>query len=143
MNVTEIAIGQYPACSLKTAIARAAEKRELLDAGTCPMAAKQRPPMQGITFGQTITRFLEAKKAEWRDADATATVIERQLARHAAKLLKIPVENITADDLISTMEPVFKKSNTTGRRTLKLCQRVPADGHRLLGFQRYLYDARS
>ncbi len=126
-KVTETKVGTFPAMGLADATAKAAELRALVSKGTDPnLQRREEIPAKAIneaTFAQVAERYITAMAPTWRTATYPQG-LRYLLHSHAKGLAALPVATISAADMVSVLDPVFKQSNKLGRRTLKAIEAV-------------------
>ena len=107
-------LGQYPAVSLSEARQKAAEARSLKSQGIDPLEQKAR--------GEADTRFLavaeeliESKRDGWRKV--TTEEWERALRLYTTDLNPMRCEDITTQDILNCLKPIWKSQPTTAKKT--------------------------
>jgi integrase len=111
-QTTEIGLGPYSSLSLKEARNKAAIARVEVAAGRDPRDAFKPPDEK--TFGQTANAVIKTKtkgrgpktKRQW----------ERDLLERCKPLHKRPISNVTRDEVLKILEPVWEETPESGRR---------------------------
>jgi integrase len=118
---TEIGLGSARDVSLARARELAGHSRANLAEGINPKSARQ--PITGATFGECADRLIEAMKPSWRN-DKHAAQWEMTLREYAAPLRHLPVDDITTDDVLSVLKPLWNTKAETGSRLRGRIERV-------------------
>lgn len=125
----EIGLGPYPDVSLATARQRAAEKRDAIWRGDDPTPA----PKVSLTFAKAVDKFLASKLDEFRN-EKHRKQWRATLDNDAAHLSKMPVAQITVQDVLRTLEPIWTAKTETASRLRGRIESVLAwatvSGHR-------------
>ncbi|MXW03563.1 MAG: DUF4102 domain-containing protein [Gemmatimonadetes bacterium] len=123
----DIGLGAYPAVTLAAAREKAFENRAMIAGGKDPRSIKRRKRIP--TFQEAARKTHEGLKASWT-SEPHAKRWMQALDLHAMpKLGDLPVDQITQEDVLKVLVPIWKKvPDTAGRvrqRTraiLKFCQ---------------------
>ena len=117
-KIREMGLGGYPDVSL----AEAREERDRwaaqVKAGKDPIALReiQKAALVGIpTFGEMADEFIKAKSGEWRNEKHHAQWI-MTLNKYAGPIRNMPVDQITTDDILSVLKPVWLEIPETSSR---------------------------
>jgi integrase len=96
------------------------EARKLVRRGIDPIEARDaarsaaaRPVRSIPTFGEAADLFMKTKGANW--SEATLTLWKRGLEKYAAPIRSIPVDELTTEDVLGVLEPLWKSTNKTAR----------------------------
>lgn len=116
-----VEIGLGSASSVPLAVARrlAAEMREAVSTGSDPRAVVVRasipePPIV-TTFGKFAASYITSVEAGWRNA------VHRQqwrqsLRDHAGGLANLPIDDISTDDVLAVVQPIWLTKSETAKR---------------------------
>lgn len=112
----ELGIGSLTAVSLADARAKAAEARNLLHEGQDPkqLWSKVRV-VQDRTFGFIATEHIEAHEPSWRNAKHRQQW-RNTLKTYAAAIWDTPVDQITVDDVLAMLKPIWATKPETASR---------------------------
>jgi integrase len=109
---------------LANAREKAAQARRVLAAGLNPKESAQKErPAAGATFGECADRFLDAKKAEWRNPKHRAQWA-MTLEQYARPLRPLPVMSITVDHVLEVLKPIWQSKPETASRLRGRIERV-------------------
>lgn len=117
-RTSEVSLGLYPAVTLTEARRKAEEQRILHKSGVNPVEVKRRvaaTSQKGRTFAQVTEEFLEAKSGEWSNAKHRQQW-KNTLSQHAEKLSDLNVEEITTEDVLSVLMPIWNEIPETASR---------------------------
>jgi integrase len=118
---TEIGFGSARDVTLARARELAGRARAKLAEGINPKDA--RGTSKGATFGECADRVIEAMRPSWRNRKHAAQW-EMTLREYAAPLRRLPVDNITTDDVLSVLKPLWNDKPETGSRLRGRIERV-------------------
>lgn len=118
-----IGLGPYPEVGLAEARERARAVKAKVAAGVDPveerkaaraaLAAAQR---RGLTFGQALERWIEAKGAQVGN-DKAVKYLRSTFATYAAEHLgQIPVADVTPQDVLRVLEPIWQTKHESARK---------------------------
>ena len=111
----EIGLGGFPLVSLDEARAEALANRKLARTGGDPIAEKRRARGR-LTFEAAAERVWNQMRPAWRNRKYGRDWM-LGLARHVLpRLGPIPVAEVTAADVIETLEPIWHVHQATARR---------------------------
>jgi integrase len=118
---TEIGFGSARDVTLAAA-------RELATAARIKLAARVNPkevrkPTKGATFGECADRLIEAMRPSWRSAKHAAQWT-MTLRVYAAPLRRLPADQITTDDVLAVLKPIWSKKPETASRVRGRIERV-------------------
>jgi len=108
----EIGLGAYPSVSLKLAREKATIAREAVSIGQNPKLALN--PPQSQTF-EDVAKACMVSRDVAKLSPKTIRKWERTAFELCRGLKNRPIESITRDDIISIIEPVWKRTPETGR----------------------------
>ena len=120
-KTTEIGLGSARDVTLARARELASQARAKLTEGINPKGARR--PSEGVTFGECADRVIEAMRPSWRNRKHAAQW-EMTLREYAAPLRRLPVNNITTDDVLSVLKPLWNDKPETGSRLRGRIERV-------------------
>lgn len=116
---TELGLGSYGSgtgdVTLAAARDRADEIRAILGAGGDPRAAVKPAPAEAPTFGQVADEFIAAMESSWRNAKHRQQW-KNTLATHGSGLRKIRVADVSTDDVLKVLRPIWTKRPETASR---------------------------
>lgn len=118
---TELGFGSARDVTLAQARRLAAEARAALSTGVNPKHVRK--PKEGRTFGEVADRVVEAMRPEWRN-EKHAAQWEMTLRDYAAPLRHLPVDQITTDDVLSVLKPLWSEKPETASRLRGRIERV-------------------
>jgi integrase len=118
---TEIGFGSARDVTLARARELAAQARAKRAEGINPKDVRR--PTQGSTFGECADRVIEAMRPSWRSKKHAAQW-EMTLRDYAATLRRLPVDKITADDVLSVLKPLWNDKSETASRLRGRIERV-------------------
>jgi len=124
----EMGLGPYPEVSLKEARAKAREARQQIRDGSDPIVVRRLKERGEIpTFSEAVDRYHESHKVKWSEGHAKTW--KRQLELYATpKLGNIPVDQLTIDDVLSVLEPIWHVKNETASRVRQRIEAILAWG---------------
>ena len=113
-KVKEIGLGRYPDASYEAAMVRAQSPD--------PPAARSKPAMP--TFGDGFRAVLEKQPQDWDAQNDWAQIYDwqRAMERHAARLMDMPIDAITPQDVAAVLDGAI--SSRTGKRSDVLAARL-------------------
>ena len=116
---SEIGLGSASSVSLATARRLAAQMREAIAVGLEPRTVVSRAapvvPVPIVTFGKFADSYIASVEAGWRNA------VHRQqwrqsLRDHASRLTDLPINNISTDNVLAVLQPIWLTKSETARR---------------------------
>jgi integrase len=110
---TEIGLGSARDVTLARARELATQARGNLAESINPKDARK--PSEGATFGECADRVIEAMRPSWRSSKH-AGQWETTLRGYAAPLCRLPVDNITTDDVLAVLKPLWSSTPATAAR---------------------------
>ncbi len=118
----EMGMGSYPAVSLSKARAKANDCREAVAEGRDPIAekAKEAEP----TFGECAEKFIESIKAEWRNDKHEYQWRQTLGDSYCQSLRSKRVSQITTEDVLKVLTPVWTAKSETASRLRGRIERV-------------------
>jgi integrase len=125
----KLGLGTYPETSLSKARALRDQARELIAAGIDPGIEKQRAKIRAKadasnTFGEVAREFIDKRRREGMSS-STADKSEYYVSRLGPTLVRLPIADIGAPDLLAALRKVEAKGNhETARRVLQLSGRI-------------------
>lgn len=135
-----IGLGAYPEITLGTAREKAREAKELIRQGIDPIeqrkAAREalRAAADRMTFAKAVELYLAAKLSEFRN-EKHRKQWRSTLDRYAAPVIGgKPVADLTVQDIVATLEPIWATKNETASRLRGRIENVlswaTVNGHR-------------
>jgi integrase len=118
---TEIGFGSARDVSLARARELASQARAQLAEGVNPKDARR--PQEDATFGECADRVIEAMKPSWRNAKHIKQW-EMMLRDYAAPIRRLPVDEVTTDDVLSVLKPIWNEKPETASRLRGRIERV-------------------
>lgn len=131
-KLTEMGLGGVLGVDLKEARKLAGEAREAVARGINPLAARQ---ASGAipTFGEAADAYCKAMAHQWSNAKHRAQW-SNTLTIDAAKLRPFHVDQITTQDVLGVLQPIWRVKPETANRVRNRIERVldasKAKGHR-------------
>lgn len=129
---TELGLGSARNLSLANARAEAAALRAILASGGDPKAERARDD-QIPTFGESADTYVEAMRPSWRNEKHTAQWV-MTLTRYAEPMRGKPVDEITTQDVLDVLQPLWQRTPETAERLRGRIENVldaaKARGHR-------------
>lgn len=113
---TQMGLGGLLAVSLAQAREAAAEARKLVKQGVNPIEARKAEAMAAKTFGDMADAVLETKKDGWKN-EKHREQWETSLNVHAAPIRPKPLADITTDDILDILKPIWTRIPETASRT--------------------------
>jgi integrase len=119
----EMGLGGYPAITLKAARSKAAECRTVVAEGRNPIAERQKE--KATTFGDAAEAFIASMEKSWRNEKhrdqwrQTLGVEVKGVKRktsYCASLRDKPVAEITTEDVLEIIEPIWTAKSETASR---------------------------
>lgn len=117
----DMGLGDYPGVSLKEARERAAAARAHLKAGRDPLDARREAAAEGEqartrTFRAAAEALLADKERGWRNAKHRAQWRTTLETYAFSRLGDRPVADITTEDVLAVLRPVWERAPETGSR---------------------------
>ncbi|EEE43887.2 Integrase [Roseibium alexandrii DFL-11] len=119
----DIGLGGYPDVSLAQARERARETKELIRQGVDPIEHRKSlqsqlvaSQMRGLSFSDAVDRYLSVKSAELRNEkhkEQWASTLQTYALPHLGKML---VDNITTQDILLVLQPIWTDKTETASR---------------------------
>lgn len=119
----EMGLGPLNAVPLLTARERAAEARASVAAGIDPITAKERPTAPAKTFGDVAEAYMADRQATWRN-EQHRWQWRQTLEKQAADVWAKPVANVTTEDVLAVLRPIWHVKSETARRLRGRIERV-------------------
>jgi integrase len=118
---TETGFGSARDVTLLRARELAGQARAKLAENINPKNARK--PPNGATFGECADRVIEAMRPSWRNSKHAAQW-EMTLREYAAPLRRLPTDQITTDDVLSVLKPLWNEKPETASRLRGRIERV-------------------
>lgn len=112
----ELGIGSLATVTLAEARDKASEARKLLQEGTDPKQAwSGQRPAKSRTFGEIALEYIEAHEPAWKNAKHRQQW-RNPLTTYASAFWDVPVEQITVDDVLTILKPIWVTKPETASR---------------------------
>jgi len=129
---TELGLGSARDLSLANARAEAAALRAILASGGDPRAERTKDDHMP-TFGESADTYVEAMRPSWRNEKHAAQWV-MTLTRYAEPMRGKPVDEITTQDVLDVLQPLWQRTPETAERLRGRIENVldaaKARGHR-------------
>lgn len=125
----KLSIGAYPEIGLSDARKRRDEAREMMAAGQDPSREKQKAKHRAKvsaanTFGEIAQELIDKRRREGM-SESTACKSEYYIGRMGTVIVRMPIAEIAAPDLLAVLRRIEAKGNyETALRVLQLSGRV-------------------
>jgi integrase len=130
-KATELGFGSAQDVTLARARELARQARGYLAEGVNPKNARK--PAQNATFGECADRLIETMRPAWRNGKHAAQW-EMTLQNYAAPLRSLPVNEISTDDVLAVLKPIWNEKAETASRLRGRIERV-LDAAKAQGFR--------
>ena len=110
---TELGIGSARVVTLKDAREQALEWRRLLAKDINPKDARGKK--DGATFEECSKELIEKLRPTWR-SPKSGQAWDLTLGKYAVKIQRHPVADITTDDVLRVLSPIWKSNPETANR---------------------------
>jgi len=117
----EIGLGSSRDVSLGKARERAAEARRLVAEGLDPLSARSKP--RGISFGEAADALLESMAPSWRSKKHQEQW-RTTLTVYCAAIRSLPVGQITTEDVLRVIRPLWLSKSETASRLRGRIERI-------------------
>jgi integrase len=118
---TELGFGSARDVTLSRARELATEARAQLAEGVKPKGIRR--ATDGTTFGDCADRLIEAMKPSWRN-EKHAAQWKMTLGNYAVTMRRLPVVDITVDDVLEVLKPIWQAKPETASRLRGRIERV-------------------
>lgn len=118
---TEIGFGSARDVTLARARELAGQARGMLAEGINPKDVRR--STGDATFGECADRLIETMRASWRNGKHAAQW-EMTMREYAAPLRRLPADQITTDDVLSVLKPLWNQKPETASRVRGRIERV-------------------
>lgn len=116
---TELGLGTYGGgtgeVTLAAARTKADEIRAIIGAGGDPRADRKMAKAGAVTFGECADQFVAAMESSWRNPKHRQQW-RNTLATHGATLRKISVADVSTDDVLKVLQPIWSIRPETASR---------------------------
>ncbi|KPH09119.1 site-specific integrase [Rhizobium acidisoli] len=129
----EMGLGGIDTVSLAAARELAADARLKLQAGIDPIDARNASSIEVPTFGDFADEFIEVMRPQFRN-EKHVEQWKMTLREYAKPLRPKPVDQITVDDVLRTLQPIWLTKSETASRTRGRVERV-LDAAKAKGFR--------
>jgi integrase len=117
----EAGLGSARDVTLAEARLKAAEFRAVIARGDDPLASK--PKAKAPLFAEIADQFIRDQAPNWRD-QRRATNWTNSLRDHARAMLAIPVDQITRDDVLAALRPIWHVKPETASKVRGRIERI-------------------
>jgi integrase len=117
----EIGLGSLRDVTLAKARDRAAEARRLLAEGSDPLAARAKT--RTVTFGEAADALVESMSPSWRNEKHRAQW-RMTLTAYCGPIRTVPVADITTEDVLRVLRPIWLTTSETASRLRGRIERV-------------------
>ena len=111
----ELGLGAFGSVTLAQARVRADEIRNIIARGGDPMAERRAKAKLGRSFGAMADELFAVKSATFRSAQH-GRLWQSSIATYAKPLLRIPVGEVSTDDVIKVLRPIWTEKAATASR---------------------------
>jgi integrase len=118
----EMGLGPYPTIGLALARRKADEARLARLDGRDPIAEKRKA--RSVSFADTVKAFLASKSAAWSNEKHSAQWAMTLGEAYCSKLLPMPVRDISTDDVLRVLKPIWQTKAETASRLRGRIERV-------------------
>lgn len=115
-------LGPYPEIKLAIARQRAAQWREKVELGIDPI--EERRQEAAPTFGRCAELFLDTMEGQWRNDKHRAQWRMTLGPAYCATIFDKPIDDISTDDVLSILNPVWSTKHETASRLRGRIERV-------------------
>lgn len=120
----EMGLGSYPLISLKRARELAHEVRQILAEGGDPIAARKEDAAKVVTFGDVADSFIESMESGWDNPKHRAQWRMTLGDTYCKALRARPITEVSTDDVLSVLRPIWTKKAETASRLRGRIERV-------------------
>jgi integrase len=117
----EAGLGSARDVTLAEARLKAAEFRAVIARGDDPLASK--PKAKAPLFAEIADQFIRDQSPNWRD-QRRATNWTNSLRDHARAMLAIPVDQVTRDDVLAALRPIWHVKPETASKVRGRIERI-------------------
>ncbi len=117
----EMGLGSFPAVSLADARDRAQQCRTEVANGFNPIEERRRLVVKN--FGQVADEYIETIRAEWSN-DKHEYQWRQTLNIYCASIRIVPVSEISTEDVLRVLKPIWENKHETASRTRARIERV-------------------
>lgn len=111
----EMGLGSATGKNLGLARRNAQEAREKIRAGIDPITHRNAAQLKGVTFGEVADDFIASKSQAWRNSKHTDQW-GNTLTAYASRLKTMAVSDITTDDVLLVLRPIWQSIPETASR---------------------------
>lgn len=132
----DMGLGRFPDVTLRQARVLRDEARQLVAQGVDPIESRRLQHLkQQVTFEFAMERFIESKQSEWKNNKHRQQWRNTLQTYAIPKLGKMPVKDISVQDVLSVVEPIWSGKTETAKRVRGRIEKVLgwsiALGHRV------------
>ena len=117
----EMGLGGFPAIGLADARDRAQQVRTDVANGLNPIEERRKLVVKN--FGQVADEYIASIRAEWSN-DKHEYQWRQTLGDYCAPIRLIPISEVTTEDVLRVLKPVWEQKNDTAMRTRARIERV-------------------
>ncbi len=117
----EAGLGSARDVTLAEARLKAAEFRAIIARGDDPLTSK--PKAKAPLFAEIADQFIRDQAPNWRD-QRRATNWTNSLRDHAGAMLAIPVDQVTRDDVLAALRPIWHTKPETASKVRGRIERI-------------------
>lgn len=113
--------------NLKLAREFAASAREALARGLDPIHERERTravKQAGREFGELAIEFIEGQKAAWKNSERHSRAWQSSLEVHAATIWTRRISEVTTDEVVTILSPLWRDKPDIGRRVQNRLERI-------------------
>lgn len=111
----EMGLGPLSSVPLKVARKMASDAREMIATGIDPIEARRKARQTVPSFGDYADEYIETHRSAWKNAKHL-TQWRYSVEVDAAKLRRLPVDQITVDHVLGVLKPIWLKKPETAKR---------------------------
>jgi len=117
----EMGLGGYPGVTLSNARGRAQVAREMVANGKNPILERRKEVV--LTFGEAADHLVENLKQDW-SSEKHREQWKRTVTHYCEPIREIPVRQITTDDVLRVLKPIWSTKDETARRLRSRIERI-------------------
>lgn len=129
----EMGLGGARSVTLAAARKAATEARQMVGAGLNPIEERARAKRVVPTFGEFADEYVDAQAPGWRNAKHVYQW-RFSVEKDAAALRRLPVNEITTDDVLGVLKPIWALKPETAKRCRGRIERI-LDAAKARGFR--------
>lgn len=129
-KLVSIGLGSCSVVTLADAREEARKLRAMFKEGRDPASERKSaasalavPAPKQLTFGECATLYIDGRKAAWRNSKHKDQWINT-LSTHASSLTNVPIDDVTVEEIRSSLDKIWKSKNVTARRVQQRIEAV-------------------